>query len=48
METKCITINLDGQGSLYVQDWLDSHASAEIVAMSVYNEQAYIIYRTPV
>lgn len=48
MEQRAVTINLDGQGSVYIQDWLDAHPSAEVITMSVYNEQAYIIYRTPV
>lgn len=48
MEQKCVAINLDGQGSTYVQDWLDAHPSAEVISQSVYNEQMYIIYRTPV
>lgn len=44
-----ICINLDGQGDLYIQAFINNpdNQGIKVEQMCIYNEQAFILYRLP-
>lgn len=47
LQSTCI--NLDGQGDLYIQAFINDpdNQGIKVEGFSIYNEQAFILYRLP-